>query len=594
MTADQITIFAILGGSMVLFLWGKFRHDVVAVIAMITTVLLIDAVDAEEAWHGFGHPAVVLVACVLIIGRALQNSGVIDYLARRLYRFTGNEILHILALCFTVAVISGFMSNTGAVALMMPVAAATCRERGRSPAWIMMPLAFASLLGGLITLIGTPPNIIISGLRHDMEGKDSFAMFDFAPVGIALVMMGLIYLCLCSRFLIPKAAASRTVDSHGRFSIKDYSVEAKVLSDCPFIGSSIRVMETESHVGLVVTGIITERGAIERPNPLTVIREGQILMLEGNIVRLEPFLEEARLELLTSAEVGVHEIKSGKSEMVEAVIRHGSLLEGRRPRRLRMRGGGLVRLLGISRASAPVTERLRHHTFKAGDVLLLQGESEAINEVMYDFNLLPLEQHRFAIGRIFMMRRSVLVFLAAIVASLFGVSLLISFPLAVLVYLAMGVLPLRELYTHIDWPVVVLLGCMMPVGWAMERTDATQLIAEQLISFSEGAPPFVMLGLLMLNTMLLSNFINNAATALIMGPIGIGVAQVLGADPDAFLMAVAVGASSPFLTPIGHQCNTLVMSPGGYRFGDYWRLGLPLQILVVVTSVPMILWLFPL
>jgi len=593
MTLPQIYIFLILGLSMVMFVWGRYRHDVVALTALVAVVLL-DLVSIEEAWLGFGDPAVVTVAAVLVIGRALQNAGVVDVLSKKIVPLTHNPWVHMFMLTGVVTVISAFMNNTGALALLLPVTITTCAKHGRSPSRFLMPLAFGSIIGGLMTLIGTPPNIIIAGERAKLAGREGFTMFEFAPVGVPVAIAGLMFISFIGWRLIPKRDEKIAKEDDDLFEISDYAIEVIVEEGSPLVGKPVRAVEKLSEKGgIVVTAVIKHPGKIIAPTRITQIAAGEVLLLECDPKELEEVADANNLYIL-SASSRVTDTDGETTLMLEALIKAGSDLIGRRPRSLRLRTGGLVRLFGVSQQGKPIQERLRNHRFKSGDVLLLKGEKEILGETMNDLGLLPLAPRNFKRGKSYMLRRSLAVFGGAVLMSCFGLSVAVTFPLAILAYIFMGVLPMKDVYRDIDWSVIVLLGCMMTVGRAMKNHEATTLIAHGILDVATGWHPGWVLAALMAVTMIISNFINNAATAAIMAPIAVGMAVTLGTDADPFLMTVAIGASSAFLTPIGHQSNTLVMQPGGYLFGDYWQMGLPLQIIVLIISIPLILLCWPL
>lgn len=592
MTTPQLLISAILLVTLVLFAWGRFRHDIVAMFCLVMAVVA-GVVPSEQAFSGFGHAAVITVAAVLIISHGLKNAGVVSAIANQLSPLTGNIYLHIGALTVTVTVASAFMNNVGALALMLPVAIATANQAGRSPALVLMPLAFGSILGGMTTLIGTPPNIIIASYRAEIAGEP-FGMFDFSPVGAVVAMLGLAFVSLLGWRLIP-AARTRQQDSGSGFEISHYITEIAIEEGSPLVGTPLSTSEAfESEQVDVVA--VAHRAGYAKPVPRRYrFATGDVLLVQGDPAHLQSVVEQHGLKLLSDASEKFTEMQSEDEILLEGVVGQGSPLIGQGVKYLRFKAQRSLALVGIARNGATIKTRLKRQRFKAGDVLLMFGNADSIDQRFQELGLWPLAKRPLPSNRAPKIVPALAVFAAAIALGVIGVvSLPVAFVMAIGVYILMNILSVREIYDEIDWPVVVLLGAMIPVGRALESTGTTALAAEAILGISGGMPPAALLGLLLVVTMFLSDIINNAATALVMAPIGVAIATSLGVSSDAFLMAIAVGASCAFLTPIGHQSNTLVMGPGGYRFGDYWRMGLPLEILIVAVSVPLLLWVWPL
>ncbi|MCG8597542.1 MAG: SLC13 family permease [Kiloniellales bacterium] len=592
MTFEQTTIFLILASTLGLFIWGRIRYDVVAILALLATVVT-GLVSAESAFTGFGHPAVVTVAAVLILSRALQRSTVTELAARLLRPTTGNPTLHVLALTGLAAVCSAFMNNVGALALLLPVAIMSANASARPVSRLLMPLSFASLLGGLITLIGTPPNIIIASFR-EQAGGSAFAMFDFAPVGLGVAATGLLFISTFGWRLLPKER-SGSVEPSIDFHIEDYLTQVRIPEQSPYVGRRLVELENLAQNNLAALALIRRGDRMLAPSGYLRLQAGDMIELETDAATLKRVVEEAALELVGASEHGAESFRSERVGLVEAVVTPGSRMEGLTARHLRLHTAFGLNLLGVARQGLALTERLGGVRFQAGDVLLLQGESEGIPAALTTLGCLPLAQRELPSQRAAASILGPGVFGLAILLTAVGVlPLQISFVAAVAALVLLREISLQDLYEGIDWSVIILLGAMIPVGGALDSTGGTMLIAEPIVRLSDSLPVWALMALLMVLTMLLSDIINNAATAVLMAPIGIYVAQGLGVSIDPFLMAVAVGASSTFLTPIGHQSNLLVMGPGGYRFGDYWRLGLPLDILIVTVAVPLILWVWPL
>ena len=592
MTTQQILISGILLLTLIAFVGGRWRYDLVAMFALMCAVIA-GVVEPNEAFEGFGHPAVITVAAVLIISSALRNAGVVDEVASRISHLTETPVLHIAALTAVVTVASAFMNNVGALALLLPIALSTAQERKRSPGLILMPLAFGSLLGGMMTLIGTPPNIIVASIRAKESGEP-FGMFDFAPVGLPIALVGFAFITLVGWRLIPRARLEFKEDA-SVMAAGVYLTEALVPANSALVGKTLGEIDGLDEDNVEVIGVAGKRRFARAVRAEYQITEEDILILRARSDDLKSFLDRHGLELRSTATPTFIQPSPDNEIMAEGIVRNDSPLIGRGVEFIRRQTGRTLALVGLARQGRPVTQRLRQQVFRAGDVLLLHGDSDSVDQQFGVLGLWPLMRRQINLNRTNKIALASGIFAMAIALGIAGVvTLPIAFILAVGAYVLTGILSTRQIYDDIDWPVIVLLAAMIPVGNALTTTGTTQLVADSLISVSEGLPIPLILTLLLVVTMLLSDVINNAATALVMAPLGIAMANALNVNSDPFLMAVAVGASCAFLTPIGHQCNTLVMGPGGYKFSDYWRMGLPLEILITAISVPTILWAWPL
>lgn len=588
MTTPQIILFAILGASLCLFIWGRWRVDVVALGALLASVAT-GLVPPAEAFYGFGHPAVMTVAAVLAISAALERSGVVDLVVRRVTGATSSRAGQMTALCVFGGAISGFMNNVGALALLLPVGITTARKTGYSPSLLLMPLSFATILGGLTTLVGTPPNIIVSGFRREALGN-GFALFDFAWVGVPLAAAGIAYLVLVGWRLIPR---DRKAAAGGEpFEIADYVTEMRVKEGDKVAGRTLAQVQEAAGVEFNVIQLIRSEWRYPGLLNRVTLQVGDVLLVKADSEAIQALVDQGGVELVEASKM-LEELEAADLAVAEAVVTPLSWLAGRSPRSLRLRNLFNVNLLALSRKGQQIRTRLRDVRLEPGDVLLLQGDAETLGQSVSRLGCLPLAER----GLNLQPRRALVplvVFAAAIAAIAFGIlPAAIALVMAVLVMVLANVLPPAEVYESIDWQVVVLLGALIPVGGALETTGAASWIAARIGDLSRAVPPHLVLAAVLVATMTLSDLMNNAATAVVMAPIAVGLGIELGLSPDPFLMAVAVGASSAFLTPIGHQNNVLVMGPGGYRFGDYWRVGLPLEVLLVLLAVPLIPWAWP-
>lgn len=591
MNLDQILALAVLAGTLVMFIWGRFRYDVVAASALVAVAVL-GLIDMEQALTGFGNPAVITVAAVLVISHALKNSGVVELIGRKLEPLTVSPVLHIASMSLVVAVASAFMNNVGAMAVMLPVALASCAQRQRSPAVVLMPLAFGSILGGLMTMIGTPPNLLIAQYRAEALGE-SFGMFDFAWVGVPVAVAGIFFVALIGWRLVPKERRG-TVSADQMFEIDDYFTEVRVKDGSPLVDERYHAANKLLGEDVEITGRMLENGNIGRLGNGSFIRVNDVLLVKADPTDLKSAMDRHKLELASETPARLLELESDELTLVEAVVSPDSRIAGRTVRVLQRWSGNHLHVLAIARQGRPIRRRLGEVRIVAGDVLLMRGDKGEIGDSLSQLNLLPLPERGLQLVQPNRVWSSLLIFAVAIAMGVSGVlPTAVAFVGAIIAYVVVGVLSTRDLYQAIDWPIIVLLGAMIPVGLALEQTGTTVLIAAQLVNMTGALPPWGLLLIIMVVTMFLSDIINNAATVVVMAPIAIQVALVTQTSPDPWLMAVAIAASCAFLTPIGHQSNTLVMGPGGYRFGDYWRMGLPLEVVIIAVSLPLILLIWP-
>jgi di/tricarboxylate transporter len=604
MTFEQALILAILAAMVAMFLWGRWRHDMVALGALLVCVFA-GLVPSSGAFTGFGHPAVITVACVLVLSRSLQVSGAVDILVRNLMPSNAGPMLTIAALTAIGAILSGFMNNVGALALLMPVALQVAAKQKLPPGQVLMPLAFGSILGGMTTMVGTPPNLIVSGFRAE-AGMPSFGMFDFTPVGVAVAGAGIVFLVLLGRRLVPARERSGAEE----FETGAYITEVRVSEGARADGMLLAEIEAvlEEHEAQVLS-IVRNNVRVNAPRGNRVVRADDILVIEAEADELAAALSSLELKLEEdkpgSGDGPRRKEKSDKQTdkgpgaeeimLVEVTILPQSSLVDRSASQLQLRTRYSINLLALSRRGRRSMARLRTMNLRAGDVLLLQGPEEAIAEFANETGCAPLAPRSLRIPDPRKIALSTGIMLCAVAGAAFGLlPAAISFAAGVLATMALRTLPLRAIYESVDWPVIVLLGALIPVAGAMQSTGTADLVARFLLESVAQGHAVIALVVVLVVTMTLSDLMNNAATAAVMCPIALGAAGQLGVSADPYLMAVAVGASCAFLTPIGHQNNTLILGPGGFRFGDYWRLGLPLEILVVLVSVPMLLWVWPL
>ena len=610
MEFQQGLIFAILAITVALFLSGRWRHDMIALASLLACVL-VGLVPTDQAFSGFGHPAVITVACVLVLSQALQATGAVDVLAMKVLPKQAGPTVTISALTALAAILSAFMNNVGALALLMPIAIQVAARIQLAPGQVLMPLAFGSILGGMTTLIGTPPNLIVSGFRAETAER-GFAMFDYSPVGVLVALVGVAFVALIGWRLVP--ARSRADASS--FDTGKYLTEVRITSDSKLVNMPLRDFEKKlEELDAQVVGIV--RNNYRAPSPPGYYRlvDQDVLIIEADPESLGALLSNLGLSLEESpanqkdkeVSSGQHEAETSKDKektkvdsdselhLQELAILPNSDLIGRTAVTLNLRKRFNIHLLALSRQGQRSYKRVRRTSLQAGDVILMQGQQEALAVFATDFGCVPLAERQIRVPE----KRNTLlasfIMLGAISGAAFGLlPAAISFAAGMLAIMALKVMPLRKVYTAIDWPVIVLLACLIPVAGAMATTGAADMLAHTMLYYLAGDHAILALVLILVLTMTLSDFMNNAATAAMMCPIAISVAEQLSVRADPFLMAVAIGASCAFLTPIGHQNNTLILGPGGFRFGDYWRLGLPMELVVIAVAIPALLLFWPL
>lgn len=587
MTLDQMLTFGIISITVALFIWNRWRYDIVALGSLFASVL-VGIVPADKAFTGFSDPVVVTVACILVISTAISRSGFIDLALRVMNRVTGLQNMQVFLLSGMVMVLSAFMNNVGALAVFLPIAMSFARKEGRKPSEFLMPMAFASLLGGLVTLIGTPPNLMISNIRKDFVGAP-YEMFDFAPVGLGVCFLGLLYLTFCWRFL-PKDRRGQPLPEE-RFSIEDYVSEVSVEENSPFIDKTVREVESLIEGEVAIVGLLRSGYRTLAPSGRLKVRVGDVLVIKTDPVTLKNAVDAGRLTLIGSKETEQLSITSDDVGIAEAVVMAGSQLTGSTPREMQLRRRFSVNLLAVRQSDTRRQNRLHNVRFQEGDVIVLQGSLESMPETLSELGCLPLAERNLQLGRPKVLYLPALIMAVAVALAVLDIlPLAISFLGGVILIALLRIMRPNEIYSSIDISIIILLGALIPVTQAMQTTGGAELIAGAISGVTDTLPLYGVLSVVMIATMLVTPFLNNAATVLLMAPIAANMAQNMNVDVDAFLMAVAVGASCDFLTPVGHQSNTLVMGPGGYQFTDYWRLGLPLSVLVVVLSVPIIIW----
>lgn len=583
MTMDQELSFALVAGTVGCFVWGRLPYDLVAVGALLVGVL-IGVVPARKAFEGFSDEVVIIIAAALVISAGIARSGIVEAMMRPItprLRTVGVQVPVLVGLVMALSMVS---KNVGALAIFMPVALQLARRTGTSPSSLLMPMASASMLGGIVTLVGTSPNILIAKVRADVLGKP-FGMFDFTPVGLSIAVLGAAFLAVGWRLLPGGRRAASSVEA--AFNMEDYTAEARVGAGSAAVGRTVAALEAMAEGDVGVALVVRERFRRLPPHPGLVVREEDVLLLRGEPADLERLVTRARLVLAGGGR--------GEAMLVEGVVTAQSPLVGQSLAHARLEERFAIGVLAVSRSGQRIGQRLASVRLRVGDVMVLRSASPQMPERLGELHVLPLAERAITLGR--NDRSAVPALVLAVAMVLVAVHVLpvaIAFFGAAVVLLLLRVLTMHEAYGAVEWHVIVLIGALIPISHAVQDSGGTKLIAGWLLVAMHAMPGWGALAAVLVITLVVTPFLHNAPTVLIMGPIAASLATGLGFSVDTFLMAVALGAGCDFLTPIGHQCNTLVMGPGGYRFGDYARLGAPLSLIVVVAGVPLLMLFWPL
>jgi di/tricarboxylate transporter len=586
---SSITIITILVLAMIAFIWGRRRYEVIALCALFLATAA-GLVPFSQVFLGFAEPAVITVICVMIISKAISRTGVIEQSMRAVLKPEHHFIWHLMGLCFFTLILSAFMNNVGALAIMLPIAMEVAERNKRSPSLVLMPLALCAALGGLTTLIGTPPNILISQFRAETLGQE-FGFFAFGKVGLPVAIVGFLFMCLLGWRLLPK----KRKGSHSELAlaIEGYITEIRLSKEEEQPLKNVSELENKLPADAQLLGIVRQGKSKFHLHPKTPLLANDILIVEGTPDALKEVMDLMQASLAGTS--NLEKIRTDDIALIEGIVAQRSDFEDRTPASLRLRSRFQMVVLAISRGGKTIRTRIAQTVLQPGDVLLLQGPSETVKQNAATLGLLPLQGRDLSpLSNPKIIWPILLFILAIVLTSLRIAPAQITFAGAIVLMLLFRAIPSKLLYEGVDWPVIILLGAMIPVGKALQTAGGTALITHGIFQIISELPPWALVGLIMLITMTISDFMNNVATAIIMAPIAVSVANNLGVNPDAFLMAVAIGASCAFLTPIGHQNNLLIMGPGGYRFTDYLRVGIPLEIIVIALATPLLLWAWPL
>ena len=580
----SIAIIILLG----FFIWSKYRYDALAAGALVILIIL-GVIPANQAFDGFAHPAVITVALVLIISQGLKNSGLTGLVGKLIGGRSFTKFQFLICLLFIAAVLSSFINNIGALAILLPITLNICQKMGWHPSRFLMPLAFACILGGMNTTIGTPPNIIISEYKSTIS-EAGFNFFDFSYVGLSITVLSIIFIAVIGNRLI--RLRDDATSGSSLIDLKGYLFEVEVNESSSAIGMTLSAFKKEAGEDTEVLGIVNENGGVKKVKNNLRIKAGQILVIKTPPDDISSILNVFDFSIPKE----LHSFEDDDLEEIEAMITPGSRLIGRKYDFFLKLAYEELNLLGLWRKGAKYRTRLTRETFKAGDVLLLGirdlDEEDVTNKIKH-LGLMPLMQRELqTIPSRSRLLKGIVFFLISIILVTFNIlPTAAAFLLCVLGFARIRIID-SNFYRDIDWPIIIMLAAMIPIGTALQTTGLSDIISTSISNIAGDMSLFWLLFVILVITMATTDIINNAATAVIMAPISAGIGMQLGYDIEPFLMVVAVGASCAFLTPIGHQCNTVVMGPGNYKFTDYWRLGLPLDVLIIAVSIPMILFVW--
>ena len=591
LTVGQATAITIVISMLGLFIWDRWRYDVVAVAALLAAVTA-GVVPADKAFDGFSDQVIIVIAAVLVVSRAIARSGMLDRVTRRLLKDVDSPSLQIGGLCAAVGLMSAFVKNVGTLGIFMPIAIQTARRSKRSPSIYLMPLAFASLIGGTITQIGTSPNLLISTVRQDLGGPP-FRLFDYAWVGLPLTVLAIVFLAAGWRLLPKERRAAPSAEE--AFAIEDYTTELVIGAASPLAGKTVGHLESAADQSIVVLSVVRESGHHYIPSPNWPLYAGDIVVVQAEPSAVQRLLEEGKLDLAHAGKLSEPDEAKDDLKTAEAIVTAESPLVGKSPRMVALRRRYDVNVLAVSRAGIRRSARLQEHVFEVGDVVVVQGWETGLQTTLSELGLLPLADRKLTLGSTSQgIVPLAILAVAMVLISLKMTTVAVGFFGAAVMVVALKQITLKEAYESIEGPVIVLLAALIPIAQSLQTTGVSDLIGQSMAAAAAQLPGFMAVGMMLAAAMILTPFLNNAAAVLMLGPVAGVVAKTLGYTVEPFLMAVALGCACDFLTPIGHQNNLLVMGPGGYRFGDYWRLGLPLSLMVLVIGTPLIMLAWPL
>jgi di/tricarboxylate transporter len=580
MTLQVVLVLAILVGSVAMFISEKFPIDFVAVM-VLATLLGLGLVSPEEGISGFSNPATVTVAAMFVLSAGLQKTGAAGAVGGLLVRFGRHHTAALVVIMGTVGVVSAFINNTAAVAVFIPLVVALSTRRRIPASKLLIPLSYASQFGGVCTLIGTSTNLLVSAISQQ-SGFGAFSMFEFARLGVILFVAGTLYFLIFGRWLLPERATKALTEA---YDLGDYITELRVMEGSPLIGKTVQESRLGEEHDVTVLRLLHGKKGIWAPlrQPLD---EGDVLLVRGRAQGFMNLRGKARLELNVEFKLQDEALQAEDLRLVQALVAPQSRLIGETLKSLDFRGHYRALVLAIQRRGLLLREKLNTVRLELGDALLIQAPDEQIDRLRADEGFIVLDEVEAP-----QLRRRKAPIVLAVIALVVGLAALEVLPILVTALLGCVALVLTrcidldEAYKAVDWKVIFLLAGILPLGIAMERTGTARFIAEQAIAPIGPLGPVAVLAVLYLMTAVLTEMMSNNAAAVLLAPIAISTAVQQGVDPKPFLMAITFAASTGFSTPVGYQTNTMIFNPGGYRYTDFLRTGVPLNLVFWVLSV---------
>lgn len=584
MTFGIALAFVILIGALVVFALELFPIDFVAfaIMGLILVLGPILGIASEEAISGFSNPATITVLAMFILSGAIYRTGIVNLLAQYMIRFAGDsEFRQLLTVLLVVGPISAIINNTAAVAILIPSVITLAREHHRAPSKLLIPLSYFSQLAGSITLIGTSTNVLASALTAQ-AGYGGFGMFEFTRVGLLSFATGSLFILFIGRRLLPKRGTEEEITES--YHIEEYLSEAIVLEDSPLVGRNVVKSRLREQFDIHVLEVLRNGRKLEHPLADKILQAGDILFVKGKSGRLLKIKEIEGLEIETELHLDEQDLESDKRRLLEVVIGPNSDLIGNTLQDINFRHHYNCTVMAIRKHGALIRDHLGRVKLDFGDTLLLRGSAVALNQIKWEPGFIVTREVEPEAFRTEKGPLALAIIAGVVITAALGVPILITAVAGCILLILTGCLNVKELHEAIRWDVIFLLAGVIPLGLVLERTGGAKLLANLAVHSADYVPPLVVLFIFYLVTTILTGLISNNAAVVVLVPVGIGTAVTLGLDPRAFVLAIMFAASNSFATPVGYQTNTMVYGPGGYRFLDFTRIGLPLTLLMAVAT----------
>ena len=596
MTPDIVLVMVLLLFGFIMFVTEMFSIDVTAMI-LLTILFMLGFLTPSEALSGFSNPAVITIAFLFIISRALQKTRILEYLIVRVRRLADKSILIGRAVyLFTIGVASAVVNNTAVVAIFMPVSIRLAQKYKMSPSKMLIPLSYSAILGGTLTLVGTSTNLLVNSIYVKVPGVEPMGMFEFFKYGAILMVVGLLYILFIAPMILPSRTSTSSLTKSYRLG--GYLTEMRITAESPLNGRTCLERGINKNYDVMVLDILRDNKMITNMIRLTKLKEGDVLFVRGTLENFLRMKEVEKVALLTDEKLTQEELEQEDNVVLECLITDKSDLVGKSlmTSNFRRRFGSFI--LAIRREGTIVREKIAHVILSAYDTLLVYGPKNKVNELSKTNEFVVLGEVDAELRKQRFWWMTIVVIIGTIALAAFGFMPIVkSAMLGVVILLALKILTPQESYQSINWQVIILISALIPVGIVIQKTGTAGWIAGLISSATESVPsewqPRVLLALIYFITIFLTEISSNAATAIIMTPISIAVAQQMGFDPRAFVFAVAFAASASFITPVGYQTNLMVYGPGGYKFSDYIRVGFPLAFIFWIMAVFILPILWP-